>query len=120
MIKRPETTLFLLVSVDGKISTGDKDEMDIDSDFPKVPGVSSGLGQYYELEKHTDLFSLNSGRVFEKIGINAKADTPAKTPVTFIVIDSEPHLKESGLRYLAAKAKSLLSLRPIRGILPHL
>lgn len=115
MIKRPETTLFLLVSVDGKISTGDRDEMDVDSDFPKVPGVSNGLGQYYELEKHTDLFSLNSGRVFEKIGINAKTDTPEKTPVTFIVIDSEPHLKESGLRYLAAKAKRLIIVTTNQG-----
>ena len=33
---RPVTTLFLLMSVDGKISTGSTDEMDVDRDFPKI------------------------------------------------------------------------------------
>ena len=34
MNNRPITTLFLLTSVDGKISTGATDEMDVDRDFP--------------------------------------------------------------------------------------
>ncbi len=33
---RPITTLFMLVSVDGKISTGSADELDVDKDFPKI------------------------------------------------------------------------------------
>ncbi len=32
-MSRPVTTLFMLVSVDGKISTGATDEMDVDRDF---------------------------------------------------------------------------------------
>lgn len=36
---RPVTTLFMLMSVDGKISTGATDEFDVDRDFPKIPGV---------------------------------------------------------------------------------
>ena len=39
---RPITTLFMLMSVDGKISTGSTDELDVDRDFPKLPG-SGGL-----------------------------------------------------------------------------
>ncbi len=42
---RPETTLFMLVSVDGKISTGDNDSMDVDKDYPKIEEVKDGLQQ---------------------------------------------------------------------------
>ena len=104
---RPYTTLFLLVSVDGKISTGDTDLMDTDKDYKQIDGVKEGNKQYYDLEQETDLHSLNSGRVFEKIGINDKTDEPAKTPVSFIVIDSKPHLNKNGTAYLAKKSKTL-------------
>jgi len=30
---RPETTLFMIESLDGKISTGDADELDVDLDL---------------------------------------------------------------------------------------
>ena len=33
---RPITTLFMLMSVDGKISTGATDDLDVDKDFPKI------------------------------------------------------------------------------------
>jgi 2,5-diamino-6-(ribosylamino)-4(3H)-pyrimidinone 5'-phosphate reductase len=106
-MKKPITTLFMLMSVDGKISTGDNDSMDVDKDFPKIKGVAEGLSQYYELEKWTDLFSMNSGRVFAKIGINEKTDEPPKLPVSFIVVDNEPYLTEKGVTYLAKKSKTL-------------
>ncbi|MBU0540348.1 dihydrofolate reductase family protein [Patescibacteria group bacterium] len=105
---RPQTTLFLLVSVDGKISTGDSDVMDVDKDYPRIVGVKEGLKQYYDLERETDFFSLNTGRVFAKIGMNEKTDEPEKTVVRFVVIDNKPHLTESGVRYLAKKAETLI------------
>ena len=104
---RPYTTLFLLVSVDGKISTGDTDAMDTDTDYKLIDGVREGNKQYYDLEQQTDLHSLNSGRVFEKIGFNEKKDEPEKTPVSFIVIDSKPHLNKNGTAYLAKKSQTL-------------
>ncbi|MFW5853140.1 MAG: dihydrofolate reductase family protein [Patescibacteria group bacterium] len=107
-MNRPITTLFMLSSVDGKISTGDTDIMDVDSDFPKIDGLKEGLGQYYEIEKTTDFFSLNSGRVFSKIGFNEKTDEPIKIPVTFVVIDNKPRLNENGIRYISKKGKSLI------------
>ena len=39
MKKRPVTTLFMLSSVDGKISTGNSDLLDVDSDYPAMDGV---------------------------------------------------------------------------------
>ena len=82
---RPITTLFMLMSVDGKISTGATDDLDVDKDFPKIKGVNEGLHQYYEIEQTTDLWSFNSGRVQEKMGVNKKK-IPRKTPVSFVVI----------------------------------
>lgn len=57
---KPITTLFMLMSVDGKISTGAVDELDIDREFPRINGMKEGVYQYYEIEKTTDLWSLNS------------------------------------------------------------
>ena len=53
---RPVTTLFMLMSVDGKISTGANDELDVDRDFPMIDGLKEGLHQYYEIEQTTDLW----------------------------------------------------------------
>ena len=59
-MNRPITTLFMLMSVDGKISPGATDELDVDRDFPKIPGVREGLQQYCEIEQTIDLWSFNS------------------------------------------------------------
>ena len=45
MKKRPVTTLFMLSSVDRKISTGNSDLLDVDSDYPAMDGVKEGLHQ---------------------------------------------------------------------------
>ena len=65
-MNRPITTLFILISVKKKISTCATDDLDVDKDFPNSKGVTEGLHQYYEIEKTTDLWSLNSGRVQAK------------------------------------------------------
>ena len=99
---RIETTLFLLVSVDGKITSGESDELDSDKDWRRVRGVQEGLSQYYELEQRIALNSLNTGRVMEKIGINSRTWIPHKDDrLTFFIVDRKPHLNESGVRYLA-------------------
>ncbi len=104
--ERPLTTLFMLMSVDGKISTGASDDFDVDLDFPLIPGVREGLNQYYKIEQTTDLWSLNSGRVQAKLGVN-KAAMPAKTPVSFVLIDNT-HLSEHGIRYFCARSKQFV------------
>lgn len=90
----------MLASVDGKISTGATDELDVDRDFPLIPGVAEGVGQYYEIEQTTDLWSLNSGRVQAKMGVNEKP-MPGKSPVSFVLLDNS-HLSEHGVRYFSA------------------
>ena len=103
---RPITTLFMLSSVDGKISTGATDNLDVDKDYPKIDGVKDGLYQYYEIEQTTDLWSLNSGRVQAKIGVNESA-LPNKTVVSFVLIDNV-HLNEKGIKYFVALSKEFV------------
>lgn len=105
-MERPIATLFMLMSVDGKITTGATDDLDMDMDFPKIAGVQEGLHQYYEIEQTTDLWSLNSGRVQEKMGVNTKK-LPDKTPVSFVIIDNN-HLTEHGVRYFCALSKEFV------------
>ena len=103
-MRRPVTTLFMLMSLDGKISTGAADELDVDWDFPKMPGVAEGLYQYYDIERMTDLWSLNSGRVQAKVGVNEKPLPQRACPVSFVVMDNH-HLTEYGVRYFCALSK---------------
>lgn len=97
----------MIESVDGKISTGDVDELDVDKDFKRIVGVKEGLHQYYDLEKQTDPYSLNTGRVMQKIGVNERAEEPTKMGCSFIIIDNKPHLNEKGVEYLAKWVKTL-------------
>lgn len=105
--ERPITTLFMLTSVDGKISTGATDEFDVDKDFPNITGVKDGLYQYYQAEQTTDLWSMCSGRTQVKIGVNVKQFPDHKSPVSFAIIDNS-HLNKHGVRYLCALATNLV------------
>ncbi len=104
---KPVTTLFMLASIDGKINSGNSDSLDVDRDWKLINGVKEGLHQYYEIEQTTDLFSLNTGRVMAKIGVNERTDLPDKSPCSFVIIDNRPHLNEKGINYLCHWVKHL-------------
>ena len=106
MSNRPITTLFMLMSVDGKISPGASDEVDYDKNFPNIEGLKEGLHQYYEIEQTTDLWSFNTGRVQQKMGVN-ELPIPAKTPVSFVLLDNS-HLTEQGVKYFCARSKNFV------------
>ncbi|HLC70061.1 MAG TPA: hypothetical protein VJH75_03385 [Patescibacteria group bacterium] len=97
----------MLMSVDGKISTGNTDERDFDKDLSGIKGTKEGLQQYYELERHTDINSFNTGRVMAKIGVNNRKDPTTKLPCSFIIVDNKPHLTERGVSYLTKWTKKL-------------
>jgi len=105
-MKKPIATLFMLMSADGKITLGDNDSLDVDKDFPKIKGVKEGLPQYYQLEKMTDFYSLNSGRTLAKVGVNEWKNIK-RTVVNFVVIDNQPHLNSKGLDNMLKKSKRL-------------
>ena len=90
----------MLESLDGKINSGNSDELDADKDWCKIDGVKEGLPQYYDIEATTDFYSLNTGRVMAKIGVNERTEPHEKVDVRFIIIDNKPHLNENGINYL--------------------
>ena len=94
------------MSLDGKISPGASDSLDVDKDFPNIAGLKEGLPQYYEIEQTTDLWSFNTGRVQEKMGANEKP-FPKKTPVSFVLLDNS-HLTEHGVKYFCARSKEFV------------
>ena len=96
----------MLMSLDGKISPGATDNLDVDKDFPKIAGLKEGLHQYYEIEQTTDLWSFNTGRVQAKIGVNEKP-FPEKTPVSFVLLDNS-HLTEHGVLFFCRKSKDFV------------
>ncbi len=105
-MNRTFNTLFLLISVDGKISTGSTLERDVDKDYKNITGVKEGLHQYYDIEKTTDEFSLNSGFVMSKMGVNTD-NNPIHCPsVNFVIIDNK-NLNEKGVINLCDNLKTL-------------
>ena len=107
-MKRPITTLFMLESLDGKITSGNSDALDADQDWCNIPGVKEGIHQYYEIESTTDYFSLNTGRVMAKIGVNDRKEYHEKVEVAFVIIDNRPFLKESGIDYICNWVEKLI------------
>ena len=98
----------MLESLDGKISSGNTDELDADKDWCEIDGVKEGLHQYYEIEATTDYFSLNTGRVMAKIGVNDRKECHNKVEVKFVIIDNKPHLNENGIDYICNWVESLI------------
>lgn len=99
-MEKPITTLFMLESLDGKINSGNSDNLDVDKDWCQIDGVKEGLYQYYEIEATTDFYSLNTGRVMAKIGVNERENYHDKIDCRFIIIDNKPHLNEKGIDYM--------------------
>jgi len=107
MFERAETTLCLVVSLDGKITTGSTDNMDSDLDWKRIVGVKEGFAQYYEVEQALGPNYLNSGRVLEKVGFNSRKGVPKKESLKFVVIDRKPHLNRKGINYLCSWLEKL-------------
>ena len=99
---RSETTLFLLVSADSKITSGQSDTLDSDWDWKRIHGVKEGLGQYYQIEQTTDLFSLITGRILAKLRPH-EPEIPQRCPdnppfLSSIIVDNKPWLTPRDLQ----------------------
>lgn len=105
-MNRPITTLFMLTSLDGKISTGSTDNLDMDEDLPKINGVSEGLHQYYEIEQTTDLWTMSSGKIQSKLGINERKKQVKKD--IYIAIIDNIHLTKEGVKNLCNSFKKVV------------
>lgn len=116
---RPITTLFMLESLDGKISSGSSDILDADKDWCQIDGVKEGIHQYYEIEAITDFYSLNTGRVMAKIGVNDRTEYHEKVDCRFIIIDNKPHLNEKGIDYICHWVDKLILVTTNKNHIAH-
>lgn len=89
---KPVTTLFMLMSLDGKINTGSGiDNLNESSEFIKLATNK---------DSSTDVCSLNTGKVMKIIGINEKTEIPEKSSSKSVIIDKNLDLTENGINYL--------------------
>lgn len=94
-MNRPITTLFMLQSIDGKISFNDTGRLDFDDKIPKLKYSAKGINRYYEAELSMDDTTLISGKTLECIGWNEKTVRENKE-LTLVIIDNN-HLTREGL-----------------------
>lgn len=102
------TTLFVLVSLGGTISTGAVDDRNVDLDPRTVPGVGEGLGQGHRLQEARGPWSPTSGRVLATVGRNETKAEVTGLPVAFVVVVVEHHLTEVGVGHLQRRGEWLV------------
>lgn len=96
----PITTLFLVESIDGKITTGLGYGRDFDSDIIVHDDLRQGMMDYYEIERNTDYWSCISGKIAAKLGANDEQFFKEKKNCCFVVIDNS-HLTFRGRLHIA-------------------
>lgn len=103
----PKTTMFMLMSIDGKISTGDDEEHDFDADLPKLESTRMGLQHYYDLEKQTAEWTVGSGRTQAKVLKNIPIERVLPTQASAVVVDNH-YVNDELLEKLAKKFKGVV------------
>jgi len=104
--KRPETTLFLNLSVDGRITSHDSDSFDPDKLWKDQPGIRGILQQFYEFQD-PNLSVLTTGVVMKNVGVNTREGSPRREQLTLVVLDPDADLTPEGVAYLSQNIKQL-------------
>lgn len=104
---RPETTLLLSISVDGRITSHDSDSFDPDSHWKQTPGIRGILQQFYEF-KQKGMTVLTTGTSMATLGLNTRPGTPKIEPLSLVVLDPDADLTIQGLSYLAQNVTQLI------------
>jgi len=95
---RPETTLFLPISVDGRITSGDSNRLDPDKKWKSEPFIMGIIQQFFEFSQgggHT----VTSGETLAGMGVNDRDNPPKKTNINLVVLDDQTSLTPKGIMY---------------------
>jgi 2,5-diamino-6-(ribosylamino)-4(3H)-pyrimidinone 5'-phosphate reductase len=103
---RPETTLFLVMSVDGRITSHDSDDIDPNKSWKHDPRIAA-LTQPFVDFGTGNVHSLTYGEAMNKVGINTRTGKTKRLPIKLIVIDDLSHLTARGVSYLAQNCRTL-------------
>jgi riboflavin biosynthesis pyrimidine reductase len=113
---RPDITLFLSLSVDGRITSHDSDTFDPDPTWKNTPGIRGILQQFYDFAS-PGMTVLTTGQFMQKLGVNDRDNPPKKESFSMIVLDPDADLTPKGLKYLSQNVQNLylicLSSHPI-------
>ena len=103
---RPQTTLFLIMSVDGRITSHDSDDLDPNKKWKRDPKVRAITQQFYNFASG-GIHTITSGSSLAKAGINRRTGQPAHLDINLIVIDHPAHLTHQGVTYLSSSLNRL-------------
>lgn len=107
-MKRPETTLVLAASVDGRLTGSDSSDLDADKHWKLKEGVRGYLQQAYDLSGEKGVYNLVVGRSLAQTGINSRTNKPIRENLRLIVLDHLRDLTPQGITYLASCVQNLI------------
>jgi 2,5-diamino-6-(ribosylamino)-4(3H)-pyrimidinone 5'-phosphate reductase len=96
---RPETTLFLVNSVDGRITSHDSDPLDPDKDWKRDPKIQAITQPFFDFARG-EIHTVTYGESLARIGINQRSEIHPVKEVRLIVIDHQNNLRTPGIDYL--------------------
>jgi 2,5-diamino-6-(ribosylamino)-4(3H)-pyrimidinone 5'-phosphate reductase len=109
---RPQTTLFLIHSVDGRVVSHDSDHLDPDKTWKQDPKIAAISQPFFEFAKDQNIHTLTYGSILEKLGLNTREGTPVDLGVNLAVIDDTSSLNLKAVNYLAQNTKKLYFFCP--------
>lgn len=105
---KPEITLVLATSVDGRLTGSDSHDLDRDKQWKHKEGVRGYLQQAFELSSEQGVYNLVAGRSIAQTGINYRTNKPVRENIRLVVLDHHRDLSPQGINYLASCVKSLI------------
>lgn len=103
---RPETTMFLTMSVDGRITSHDSDELDPNKQWKAEPKIRARMQQFYDFASG-GVSTVTYGEAMAKVGVNSRTGEPQELDVNMVLIDDLGLISEQGIRYLAKSVNRL-------------
>jgi riboflavin biosynthesis pyrimidine reductase len=96
---RPDTTLLLSLSVDGRITSHDSDDFDPDKGWKNLPGIRAILQQFYEFSE-PGLSIMTTGIYMTSLGVNTREGTVKKEAVNLVVFDPDADHTPQGVSHI--------------------
>jgi 2,5-diamino-6-(ribosylamino)-4(3H)-pyrimidinone 5'-phosphate reductase len=103
---RPLTTLFLVNSVDGRITSHDSDTLDPNKVWKHDPKIQAITQPFFDFARG-NIHTLTYGESLVEIGVNTRMNLGKKSDVSLVVMDEANHLTIEGVLYLSTNFKTV-------------
>jgi riboflavin biosynthesis pyrimidine reductase len=107
-LSKPEVTLMLASSIDGRLVSRDSDRLDSNKKWKKSNLVKSIIYQFFDFSENKTVYNLTSGSSMVRVGVNSDSFTPKKSSVRLVVLDSDKLLTAVGVTNLAKSVQQLI------------